>query len=326
MKDFEYLNASSLEIASKYLLKNKNSYPFAGGTDLLGLMKDYIVSPDKLVNIKSLQELNSIYFDEEEGLKIGALTKLSDIEKSDIIGENYSALKEAVKEVATPQLRNIGTIGGNICQRPRCFYFRGDYDCIRKGGDTCFALTGNNKYHCIIGGDPCYIVHPSDTAVALLALNAKFKIFSNGKEKIIPADKFFLLPEEDETKENTLNRGEILTEIIIPPLDSDVKSSYIKIKERGTWDFALVSISAVLKLKKNIVETGQIAFGGVAPIPWMDNTINEKLSGLVMNEENINKLSSLAFDNADPLEMNSYKVILTKNLIKKILHQYLQQN
>lgn len=323
MKDFEYLNASSLEIASKYLKKNINSFPYAGGTDLLGLMKDYIVSPDKLVNIKNLQKLNSIYFDEEEGLKIGALTKLRDIEKSDIVGQNYSALKEAVREVATPQLRNIGTIGGNICQRPRCFYFRGNYDCIRKGGDTCYALTGNNKYHCITGGDPCYIVHPSDTAVALLALNAKFKIFSNGKEKIIPAGKFFLLPEEDESKENILNRGEILTEIIIPPLDVNVKSSYIKIKERGTWDFALVSISAVLKLNKNIVETGQIAFGGVAPIPWIDNSLNQKLSGFMLNEDNINKLSSLAFSNADPLEMNSYKVIMTKNLIKKIFYQYL---
>lgn len=319
MKSFEYMQPDTLKAASKFLVKNSEAFPYAGGTDLLGLMKDDILSPRHLVNLKKLNNLDHIKYDSKDGLKIGALTKLSEIENSSIVKEKFTALYEAVTEIATPQLRNVGTIGGNICQRPRCFYFRGDYDCIRKGGDACFAITGNNKYHCIVGGDSCYIVHPSDTAVALIALDAKFKIFNGIDEKIIPANEFFVLPKINDQKENILNNGDILLEIILPANDKKNISKYIKVKERGAWDFALVSIAGVFEIDGKNIKKGKLAFGGVAPIPWEEEKVNKQLHNFLINDANIKNLSAMAFTDSEPLEMNYYKIKLAKNLINKIL-------
>lgn len=319
MKSFEYLQPETIKAASKHLQKNNNSFPYAGGTDLLGLMKDEIIEPSQLVNLKNIGKYNSIEYNESEGLKIGALAKLSEIEEHPIVKEKYKVLAEAIAEIATLQLRNVGTLGGNICQRPRCFYFRGDYDCIRKGGDTCFAITGNNKFHCIIGGGPCYIVHPSDTAVALIALDAKFKVFNGKEEKLISAKDFFILPEVDDTRENILNKGDLLLEIIVPAVRNKLVGKYIKIKERGAWDFALLSIAGVFNKEGNKIKNGKIAFGGVAPIPWEEEIINSNLTNLILNENNIIKLSNYAFTNAEEMSMNSYKIKMARNLIKKIL-------
>ena len=286
MNNFEYLQPDSIESASKYVIKNSGAIPYAGGTDVLGMMKDKIIAPSKVVNLKSIKNLSYIKFNEKEGLRIGALTRLNEIVENDIVKKRYRALYESIIELATPQLRNVGTIGGNICQRPRCFYFRGDYNCIRKGGNECFAFTGNNKYHCIIGGDPCYIVHPSDTAVTLLALDTKFKIQKSDSEKTIPASDFFVLPNVDEQNENILQNGEILTEIIVEPKSERSISKYIKVKERGAWDFALVSIAGVFETEGDVIKNGKIVFGGIAPVPWIDKKINENLRGLKINERN----------------------------------------
>jgi xanthine dehydrogenase YagS FAD-binding subunit len=318
MINFEYMQPESLDSASKYLLKKNTSLPFAGGTDLLGLMKNDIYTPKQLVNLKNLKSLNYIKED-SDSLKIGALTKLNYIAKNEIVISKFNVLTQALNEIATLQLRNVGTIGGNICQRPRCFYFRGDFDCLRKGGDICFAEIGNNKYHCIIGGGPCYIVHPSDSAVALLALNANFKIYDGKEEKIIPSKEFFVLPEIDHTKENILNPGEILTEIIIPFQENSITSKYIKVKERETWDFALVSIAGVFNIENKKILNGKITFGGVAPVPWEDENLNSQLKNLNLNEDSIDKISQLAFEKADAMEMNGYKIPLAKNLVKKLL-------
>lgn len=319
MNEFEYLHPDSVESAAKILGKNLDSIPYAGGTDVLGLMKDDIISPSRLVNLKNIDELSYIKYDENNGLRIGALTKLNKIAGHNIVKQKYKVLEESIKELATYQLRNVGTIGGNICQRPRCFYFRGEYDCIRKGGDECYAFFGNNKYHCIIGGDPCYIVHPSDTAVALSVLDAKFKISDGKAERIIPIAEFFILPGNDETKENVLQKGEILTEIIIPPPPLNTVSKYIKVKERGAWDFALVSIAGIFQRQGNLIKNGKIAFGGVAPIPWVDDNINKYLNGMSIKEKEFSILSQKALQDAEPLEMNSYKITLSRNLVKKIL-------
>lgn len=319
MNNFKYLQPENLNEAAKLLIKNQNSIVFAGGTDVLGLMKDNIISPEVVVNLKKLPNLNFISYENSRGLEIGALTSIVEIADNPVIKEKYSILSQAASEVASPQLRNMGTIGGNLCQRPRCFYFRGDFDCIRKGGSICFAYDGNNKYHAIMGGSPCYIVHPSDIAVALLALNAKLSIFSKGKSKEIPVKNFFILPEVNSEKENILENGDILEKIIIPELPPGSKSAYIKIKERGAWDFAVVSVGAVLEKNTNKIKAGRIAFGGVAPIPWENEYINEKLQNLNINEKEFITLADNMFNNAEPLEMNSYKVIMAKNLMKRIL-------
>ncbi len=320
MKNFQYYQPKTLKDASEYINAHKDkSILFAGGTDVLGLMKDYIIAPDSLVNLKSIKELNQIKYLPGKGIQIGALVTLEEILNHPVIKEKYSVLAQAANEVASPQFRNIGTLGGNLCQRPRCFYFRGDFNCLRKGGDLCYAVDGNNKYHCVIGGSPCYIVHPSDTAVALLALDAKVSIISKAKSRLVPISEFFILPEDDFTKENILTSDEIIDKIVIPePLEGTI-SSYTKFKERKVWDFAIVSVAAVIQKNGSNFVGGKLAFGGIAPKPWTDDRLNRSLKGLSFNEDKIKEFTSKFLSDADVLEMNSYKIPLTRNLLKRSL-------
>jgi len=319
MQNFEYLQPKSLSKAYQ-IIKNDhgNSILFAGGTDVLGLIKDEIISPSKVINLKAVKGLDFIEKTKDDYIRIGALTKLTEIANNNIIKNNLPLLPLVIREVASPQLRNIGTIGGNICQRPRCFYFRGDFNCLRKGGDECFAYSGNNKYHCIIGGSPCYIVHPSDLAVALLVLDAKVKIFSGKGYFLLPISKFFILPEEDYRKENILKPGEIITEFIIPK-NKFKYAKYLKVRQRGSWDFALVSLAIIYNLKGNKIKTVHLAFGGIAPIPWRNSKIESELNNLKLELSEIRNFTKELFQEASPLEMNSYKVQLARNLIIKAL-------
>ena len=313
---FSYIQPKSIEEAVKL---SATAQLYAGGTDLIGLMKDDIIQTDKVINLKNIKGLDKIEDKSSKGIEIGSLIKIVDLIENKIIQEKCPLLIQTAKEIASPQLRNMGTIGGNICQRPRCWYFRGDFDCIRKGGDTCFALGGENKYHCIIGGGPCYIVHPSDLAVALLALDAKIEITSKSGQKTVPVNDFFILPENDETKENILKPGEVVTKIIVPKQNDNLKTAYIKFKERASWDFAVVSVAAILETDGNMIKKGKLAFGGVAPRPWMNMDINSKLSGLKTDEASVDSFTSSLFKDAEPMEKNEYKVILARNLVKRII-------
>lgn len=322
MIDFEYIKPKTIKEASDILNKESvSAVPYAGGTDLLGLLKDRVIKPQKLVNLKSINGNDRIEFNPGEGLKIGSLTKIVEIAENELIENHYPILSQAANEIASPQLRNVGTLGGNLCQQPRCFYFRQDFDCIRKGGGTCFAFEGNNKFHCIIGGGPCYIVHPSDMAVALLALDAKISIYSNENIRTIPLSEFFILPDEDYLHENVLKPGEIVTEVIVPYISSTVRSSYRKIKERGAWDFAIVSVGSVIETHNNSIKQGRIAFGGVAPKPWVDEQLNNTLSGLKLTDTSIESVAANVLMDADALEMNNYKIILARNIVKEVLNE-----
>jgi len=322
MNNFKYLNPKDLKEASSQLGANwKTSLPFAGGSDLLGLMKDSIESPKQLINLKSLPQMDKIEYRSDKGLTIGALTTITEIAEHSDIKSKYPILAQAAKEVASPQLRNVGTIGGNICQRPRCWYYRGEFDCLRKGGDICFAVDGKNKFHCIVGGGPCFIVHPSDIAVALLALEAKLTVFSNGKTKQVSIDKFFVIPEQDALRENILKPGEIVFDIKIPDLKSNKISTYHKMKERGAWDFAVVSVGAVAEKSGNTIKNGRITLGGVAPIPWLEKDVSNKLKNFKVTEDNLSELTNSVLSDAEPLEMNEFKLYLAKNMIKKVLRE-----
>lgn len=322
MKNFTYIQPSSLKEANKALGDNwKETLLLAGGTDLLGLMKHNIEIPENVVNLKSVPGLTKIEYTPGKGLKIGALVTITEIAEHQIIRDNFTVLAEAAQEVASPQLRNVGTIGGNICQRPRCWYYRGDFPCLRKGGDACFAVDGKNKYHCVIGGGPCFIVHPSDTAVALTALNASVTIFSGKKSRTLPIHDFFVLPEVNVERENALNPGEIVTEFFIPELPGGTKSSYIKMKERATWDFAMASVAAVARSNGAKISSGTIALGGVAPIPWIEKNVSAKLEGLSTDSESISQLSQQVLIDADPMEENDYKIPLARNLVKRALNR-----
>ncbi len=320
MKNFEYLQPKTIEDASQQLGNDWiTSLPYAGGTDLLGLVKDRVEIPEKLVNLKLLPGMDSIEYTPGKGLHVGALVKLSQIAADTRIKEKYPVLAQAALEVGSPQLRNLGTLGGNLCQRPRCWYFRGDFHCLRKGGDMCYAVDGENKYHCIIGGGPCFIVHPSDTAVALLALNAKVTIAAGEKSRQIPLKDFFILPETDVTRENVLKPGEILTEVLVPDLPPGTRSTYLKFTEREVWDFSVVSVAAVIQKSGSQIRAGRVAFGGVAPAPWLEEKISGSLTGLMLDEKKITDLAGKAFADATPLEENAYKIPLARNLLKRVL-------
>ena len=320
MKNFKYIQPKSLKEASQFLEKNADvTLPLAGGTDLLGLMKNKIVTPDEVVNLKTIKGLDKIIYKPGKELRIGTLVTISKIAEHTTIKKKFSVLAQAAEEVASPQLRNVGTIGGNLCQRPRCWYFRGDFHCLRKGGDVCYAVDGKNKYHCIIGGGPCFIVHPSDIAVALMALGAVLVICSGKKSRKVPIKNFYILPDQDVERENVLQPGELVSEIIIPEPAAGTVSGYLKFKERAVWDFAVTSVAAVLQKNGSSIVSGKLAFGGVAPKPWLDEKVSAHLTGLNISKENLDKAANEVLAEAEPLEDNVYKLILAKNLTKRLL-------
>jgi xanthine dehydrogenase YagS FAD-binding subunit len=324
MYPFKYVKPKSIDEASSYLAKQKGkAIPYSGGTDALGLIKDEVYQYDSVVDLKKLDGMDKIQYKKGEGLHIGALATITDIAENKQINDKYTVLSDAAKVIASPQLRNAGTIGGNLCQRPRCWYYRGEFDCIRKDGDICYAVEGENKYHCVIGGGPCFIVHPSDTAVALLALDASVVVNSNGEEKEVPLKDFFVLPEDDFMNENVLKPGEIITEIKVPDLDSSVKSGYYKFMEREVWDFAVVSVAAVVNVKGGKVGKGKLAFGGVAPVPWTEENPNKLLTNMDISKSGIDTVSNSILKNAEPFEQNKFKIQLAKNVTNKLLSQLL---
>ena len=318
MEKFHYINPPNLEKAIELLDSNWQTKVIAGGTDLLGEMKDYVESPKRVINLKAIPGLNQIEID-DNGITIGAMVTLADIAEHAEIQKNYTALASAAGAVASPQIRNVGTLGGNLCQRPRCWYYRDpDTVCLKKGGDVCYALSGLNKYHAIFGGGPVYIVHPSDTAPALVALGAKVTILGQKEQRTIPIEEFFILPKvSNPFRENVLKPNEIVTQIHIPKPSANTTSFYIKVRERGSFDFALVSIAGVFELKGQKCQNVSLILGGVAPAPWRSYEAETILRGENLSENLGERAGKAAVRNADPMSDNAYKVTLTKNLIKR---------
>jgi xanthine dehydrogenase YagS FAD-binding subunit len=318
MKKFEYVAPKTIEEAISYLGRSfEKARVLAGGMDLIGEMKLGIEEPERIVNLKSIEELKYIKFD-SSGLKIGALTTLVEIEEDNIIRERYTAISQAAASVGSPQIRNVGTIGGNLCQRPRCWYYRDpEVLCLRKGGRKCFAVAGENKYHCILGGGPCYIVHPSDCAPALIAFNSKIKIYSPRGSRDIPLEDFFVLPRVNPRYENILKPDEIIVEVVVPTPKPGTKSLFIKVSERGSWDFAIASVSIVMKMNGDICEESRIVLGACAPVPWRAKTAERILNGRRVNFELASKVGEMAVQGARPLAQNKYKIQLFKNLVMR---------
>src|SRR5919106_2198677 len=234
MKSFENIDAKSVSQAvallQKFNQEKKSTVVVAGGSKILQLMKDLVMTPDYVVNLKTIPGLNIIK-EERGGLRIGALVTLAEIEEHPAVREKLLILSDAAGEAASPQIRNAGTIAGNICQRPFCWYFRSsNFNCLRKGGQVCYTVTGDGRFHAILGGGPSYIVHPSDTAPALVALGAQIKIAGPAGEKTIPLEEFFFLPSVDYKRENIFNPAEIVTEVYIPYPKSGSKGFYHKVR------------------------------------------------------------------------------------------------
>lgn len=317
LPNFAYIRARSKQEAFDNLA-SQGAHVHAGGTDLLGCARDEVFEVEKLVSISRLEELKGIARSDEGGIRIGALTTISEIAASTVIRESYPGLAQAASDVASPQLRNQGTLGGNLCQRPRCWYFRGDFHCAKKGGDMCYAVEGENRYHAIFGGDPCYIVHPSDTAPMLVALGAEVRISGARGERSMALEDFFVLPDQDLERENVLQQGEIVTEVVLPAA-TGVKSSYRKIRERGAWDFALASVALAVRMSGSTIAEARVVLGGVAPTPWRSAAAEAALIGKEPNPSVAAAVAAAAVAGAQPLEQNAYKVLLAKGALMESL-------
>ena len=318
LNNFEYLKAGSLAEALK-ALSTEGTALHAGGTDLLGCLRDEILQVDKIVSIRSLKGLKGISTESGGALKIGALTSLADIASHPTVKETYPVLAQAAAAVGSPQIRIQGTIGGNLCQKPRCWYFRSDLQCRKKGGTICYAMGGENQYHAIFGGGPCFYVHPSDTAVALAALSAQIRISRPGGSKSVNIEDFFVSPQKMVSKENILLSNEIITEIILPPVAENIRSTYRKIRARASWDFALVSVAAVVQFAGDEVRSARIALGGVAPYPWRIPKAEEKITGGKLDAATVSEAAEAALESAQPLRDNGYKLDMVQGAVEETL-------
>lgn len=279
-----------------------------------------MTTPKRLVNIKTVPNINQISFDEVSGLRIGVLALLDDIEKNAIIQKKYPILSQCAGQVAIPQIRNMGTIGGNLCQKPRCLYYRNpSFICLRKGGKTCFVIKGENRYSAIINGAPCFMVHPSDLATALVALNASVKIRGINYEKIVPIEDFFISSKVSLQKENILNSDELVSEILVPIQQNYSYGVYIKEMERKAWDFALVSVALQICFDKDIIKNTRLVLGGVSPLPFRAIDAEIIMRDNNINDDVINKVCEIALSANKPLNNNGYKIPLAKSIIKRAM-------
>ncbi|HSF31998.1 MAG TPA: FAD binding domain-containing protein [Candidatus Tectomicrobia bacterium] len=331
MRPFAYTNPETVEEAIVLLGQNGHDrewgmrplagvQPLAGGTDLLTLMKADVAAPAHLVNLKRLTELPSGIEDTSEGLRLGALATLADIETHAVIQQRYPLLAQAAAVAATPQLRNMATLGGNLLQRPRCWYFRSRLlPCWLKGGGECPAQNGENQFHALFGGGPCYAVHPSDLAPALLTLDAQVRLQGPAGIRMLPLAEFFSLPKEDRRHETEIGRDELLLSVLLPPLPTDTQTVYLKAMDRKVWAFALVAVAAALRLDGQRVADARLVLGGVAPIPWRASAAEHELLGAELSATLVARAAEAALAEAAALGHNAYKVPLAKALIRRAL-------
>lgn len=329
MKSFELTSPATLEEAVKQLAPGDDPSvdvdlhprPLAGGQDLITTMNEYVTLPSRVVNLKRIPNLDKIESDGKGGLKIGALVTLADIEDHPEIIKNFPGLAEAAHAVASPQIRNLATIGGNLCQRPRCWYYRLEHIvCIKKGGSECYAKSGENKYNAILGGGPSYIVHPSDVAPMLVALDGSVTVVGpGGASREIPLGKFFTLPSQNIRRENVLTNDEIITHVTVPGSPFGAKSTYLKFKERDSLDFAMSAVAAAVELDGKNVKQVRLVLGGVAPIPWRVSKAEALMVGKPFTPELAAEVATLALAGAKPLEKNAYKIPLTQTLVRRAL-------
>lgn len=320
-KAIEYNKASNLQDAIS-ALKEKNTWIHAGGTDLLCCLRDNVFEADRVVSLSNLKDLKKIQTLSNGGLRIGPLVTITEIEEHPGIAQNYTALHQGAFEVASPQIRNQGTLGGNLCQKPRCWYYRGEFHCIRKGGEECFAVEGENQFHCILGGNQCYIVHPSDTAPTLIALEAAIEISGPKGKRKIPLEKFYVLPEDDPQRETYLDRGEIVTAIILPPPLKDLKSSYRKVRTRRAWDFSLAGLALAIRFDGEKVVQCRAVLSGAAPVPWRAKELEKAISGQTIDEKSAMEAAEAAMKDCTPMSKNAYKIDLFKRMITEELLRY----
>jgi xanthine dehydrogenase YagS FAD-binding subunit len=318
VKPFAYVNAAGEKDAIAALGPERGKFlPIAGGMDLLALMKDYIAQPERLVNVKGLDR--TIARTAEGGLRIGSAVTLAQLAEHAEAKRLYPALVDAAAEVGTPQIRNAGTVGGNINQRPRCWYFRNEeFPCLKKGGSRCFAVDGENQYHAIFGDGPCHIVHPSSLAVPAIALGAKFRVVGPAGERLVDAGEYFQMPDRNLFGETVLGPNELLTHVMLPPPGNARMATYeVRFKQSHDWPLAFASV--VLVMSGDTVRAARIVMGAVAPIPWRSPAAEAALAGKRLSEEAAMTAADAAVQGAKPMTSNAYKVQIARTAVKRAI-------
>jgi xanthine dehydrogenase YagS FAD-binding subunit len=309
---FEYLRAGNSQEAAAALAR-EGAAAMGGGTDLLVQIDEGLAAPSVVVDLRSAPELSAIVERADGSIRIGAAVTVDEIERHPRVAAAFPALAESCSVVGTPALRMMGTIGGNLCQRPRCWYFRRAIPCLRNGGSDCPARDGENQYLAILEGGPCYIVHPSDPAVALVALQAEVDIGSAQGTRRVALSEFFVLPRDDVTRENVLGPGEFIQYVTIPASSAGGTQLYQKTMQRGAWDFALVSVAGVRTPAGDV----RLVLGGVAPRPWRAPlSVEEDVASGGIDEDSASALAERALYDAEPLSRNGYKVALATAVLR----------
>ncbi|MCB1671126.1 MAG: FAD binding domain-containing protein [Gammaproteobacteria bacterium] len=322
MKQFQNLNARSLQeavdLARQAGTRGQVSAFSGGGTDLLQQVKDGTDPADVLINLRTVEGEDQVT-EVAGGIRVGGQITLTELASNEQIRRDYPVLAEAAAVVGTPQIRNVGTLAGNVTQRPWCWYYRNGFNCYKAGGDRCYSVVGENQLHAIFGGGPSYIVHPSDLAPALVALGARFNVIGPEGERSLNADQFFQLPARNPRYENTLARDELLASVVLPTPRPGVVSAYHKVMDRAAWTHAVVSAAAVLELRDGVCNDAVIVLGGVAPIPWPATEAQEVLRGRPVTAELARQAGEVAVSAAQPLSRNAYKVPMTSAVIERLV-------
>ena len=323
MQAFEYVTATSKEQVA-ILLKGDASI-LAGGTDLLALMKDYIVTSRRLVNIKNIEQLRGISNRSDTGLRIGALTTIGELAEAKAELAAYPALLEAASEAASPQIRNLATIGGNMCQRPRCWYFRNGMGLYPKApSGKSMVVEGDNRYSAILGNDgPAYFVSPSTIAPVLIAYGAKIRLYSANNPgsgvRELPLEKFFVTPKSENELEHDLNSGEMVMELVVPAPSANLKVANYEVRQRAAFDWPLATATAALEMDGDKVRSARVVLGQVAPVPWVSPEAAQALIGKTIATENATEAANAALAQAKPLSGNKYKITLAKVAAKRAI-------
>jgi len=320
---FEYVSPTNKEQVATLL--GQNAAILAGGTDLLALMKDYVVTPQRLVNIKQIEQLRGISYQAGNGLRVGALMTIAELAEAREELAAYPALLEAANEAASPQIRNLATVGGNMCQRPRCWYFRNGMGLYPKTPDgKSMVVAGDNRYAAILGNDgPAYFVSPSTIAPVLIAYGAKIRLYSAKNSgsgvRELPLEKFFVIPQSENELEHDLKPGEMVTEIIVPPPAQNFKVASYEVRQQAAFDWPLATATAALEMEGNTVRRARVVMGQVAPVPWVSPEAAQALTGKSITPETAMSAANDALAKAKPLSHNKYKITLAKVAVKRAI-------
>ena len=319
MQPFEYASPKTREQAVHLLTAAPGATVLAGGSDLLGLMKDDVETPKRLVNLKAIAGLTGVRAERDKGLRIGALTTLDELSADAALSFEYPAVAASAGRLAGPQIRNLATVGGNLCQRPRCWYFRNGFGLLAQKDGKSMVAEGDNRYHAILGNDgPAYFVQPSTLVPLLVAVGAQVTLFGPAGERRIDLEKLYRIPQKEGEREHDLQPGEIVTELFLPPA-AGRKIAVYEVRQRETLDWSLATAAVALEMDGGKVSRARIVLGQVAPVPWISTEAAELLQGKTLDAAVAQQAGEAAVQKARALSHNAYKIQLARVAVKRAL-------